>query len=87
MRTARCTPTASRRPTRRVPFVNQDEAQMEPTEKFLKSGFISVDIFAVSPIDETTEGRRWCGAPRGQHAAGHVPASPSARRRSSRGRS
>ncbi|HUR33385.1 MAG TPA: multiheme c-type cytochrome, partial [Vicinamibacterales bacterium] len=41
-----------------VPFVNRDAAQLAETEKFLKSGFISVDIFAVSPIDEKAEGTR-----------------------------
>jgi len=35
-----------------VAYVNQDEAQMKATEEFLKSGFISVDIFAVSPAEE-----------------------------------
>jgi Flp pilus assembly protein TadD len=35
-----------------VPFVNHDRDQLEATEKFLKSGFISVDIFAVTPADE-----------------------------------
>ncbi len=33
-------------------FVNQDKAQMEVVEKFLKSGFITVDIFAVSPAGD-----------------------------------
>ncbi len=33
-----------------VPFVNNDQEQLALTEKFLKSGFISVDIFAVSPV-------------------------------------
>jgi len=41
-----------------VPFVNHDATQLAETEKFLKSGFISVDIFAVSPIDETSEGTK-----------------------------
>ena len=41
-----------------VPFVNRDEKQLAETEKFLKSGFISVDIFSVSPIDEKAEGTR-----------------------------
>jgi tetratricopeptide (TPR) repeat protein len=36
-------------------LVNKDEAQMKITRDFLQSGFISVDIFAVSPIDETKE--------------------------------
>ncbi len=35
-----------------VPFVNHDQAQLQTTEKFLQSGFITVDIFAVSPIEE-----------------------------------
>jgi tetratricopeptide (TPR) repeat protein len=35
-----------------VAYVNQDEAQMKATEEFLKSGFISVDIFAAAPIEE-----------------------------------
>jgi tetratricopeptide (TPR) repeat protein len=38
--------------------VNKDDAQMKITRDFLQSGFISVDIFSVSPIDETTEGTR-----------------------------
>lgn len=33
-----------------LPFVNQDQEQMAATEKFLKSGFVTVDIFAVSPV-------------------------------------
>ena len=33
-------------------FVNQDKTQMDAVEKFLKSGFITADIFAVSPVDE-----------------------------------
>ena len=36
-----------------VAHANQDAEQMEATEKFLKSGFITVDIFAVSPAEET----------------------------------
>jgi tetratricopeptide (TPR) repeat protein len=36
-----------------VPFVNHDQQQMDATEKFLKSGFISVDIFGVSPIEDS----------------------------------
>ena len=35
-----------------VAHANQDEAQMKATEEFLKSGFITVDIFAVSPADD-----------------------------------
>ncbi len=34
-------------------YVNQDKEQMTVTEKFLKSGFITVDIFAASPVEET----------------------------------
>ncbi|MBS1876987.1 MAG: tetratricopeptide repeat protein [Acidobacteria bacterium] len=44
-----------------LPFVNHDQTQLSETEKFLKSGFITVDIFAASPVDETkgqTEMRR-----------------------------
>ena len=35
-----------------LPYVNHDKEQMEATLKFLQSGFMSVDIFAVSPITE-----------------------------------
>ena len=35
-----------------VAYVNKDEAQMKAEEEFLKSGFISVDIFAASPVGE-----------------------------------
>jgi tetratricopeptide (TPR) repeat protein len=38
-----------------VPFVNHDTEQLKTTEEFLKSGFITVDIFAVSPEDPTAE--------------------------------
>jgi tetratricopeptide (TPR) repeat protein len=37
-----------------VAYANQDEAQMRATEEFLKSGFITVDIFAVSPAGDRT---------------------------------
>src|SRR5262249_31987272 len=37
-----------------VPFVNGDESQMQLTEKFLKSGFITVDIFGMSPAKRIT---------------------------------
>jgi tetratricopeptide (TPR) repeat protein len=40
-----------------LPFVNQDRAQLERTEKFLTSGFITVDLFAVSPEDEDRPGQ------------------------------
>jgi Flp pilus assembly protein TadD len=35
-----------------VPFVNHDREQQSVTEAFLRSGFISVDVFAASPISE-----------------------------------
>jgi tetratricopeptide (TPR) repeat protein len=35
-----------------VPYANQDQTQLEATKKFLTSGFISVDIFAVSPAND-----------------------------------
>jgi tetratricopeptide (TPR) repeat protein len=38
-----------------VPFVNRDETQLAEVDKFLKSGFITVDIFAVSPVDEQSK--------------------------------
>ena len=34
-----------------VAYVNNDQAQMEATKKFLTSGFITVDIFGASPVD------------------------------------
>ena len=34
-----------------VPFVNGDHAQMNTAKEFLESGFITVDIFSVSPIE------------------------------------
>ena len=36
-----------------VSFANRDQAQMGAVERFLKSGFITVDIFAVSPVEES----------------------------------
>src|ERR1019366_7883706 len=35
-----------------VPYANEEQAQLPTTEKFLTSGFISVDIFAVSPVND-----------------------------------
>ncbi len=35
-----------------VAYVNQDHAQLEAEEQFLKSGFVTVDIFAVTPAEE-----------------------------------
>ena len=55
-----------------VPFVNHDTEQMRITKEFLTSGFITVDIFAASPIDESTEGtrmvRRAAGGPQAPEA-------------------
>jgi tetratricopeptide (TPR) repeat protein len=39
-----------------LPFVNHDTEQMKVTTDFLTSGFISVDIFAASPIDDSSPG-------------------------------
>lgn len=39
-----------------VPFVNHDTEQMKVTTDFLTSGFVSVDIFAASPVDEKAAG-------------------------------
>lgn len=36
-----------------VPFVNGDHQQLKTAQDFLKSGFITVDLFAMSPITET----------------------------------
>jgi len=33
-------------------YVNQDQAQMDATVQFLKSGFLTVSIFAASPVEE-----------------------------------
>jgi tetratricopeptide (TPR) repeat protein len=35
-----------------LPYVNQDAEQMKVTQDFLQSGFITVDIFAVSPVEQ-----------------------------------
>lgn len=35
-----------------LPLVNQDAEQMKVIQDFLKSGFITVDIFAVSPVEQ-----------------------------------
>jgi tetratricopeptide (TPR) repeat protein len=39
-----------------IPFVNHDQEQLDVTEKFLKSGFLTVDIFAISPEDAAGPG-------------------------------
>ena len=70
-RTAWCTRTASRRRTPRVPFVNHDAEQLKVTTDFLTSGFISVDIFAVSPVDEKS-GAHADGAPVRRRRRGDV---------------
>ncbi len=36
-----------------LPFVNKDDAQMKAVLDFLQSGFITVDIFAVSPVEDS----------------------------------
>jgi tetratricopeptide (TPR) repeat protein len=41
-----------------VPFVNRDAKQLQTTENFLKSGFITVDIFAVTPVAQENQGAR-----------------------------
>jgi tetratricopeptide (TPR) repeat protein len=37
-----------------VPFANQDQAQLDATEKFLQDKQVSVDIFAITPDSEKT---------------------------------
>lgn len=39
-----------------LPFVNHDAEQMKVTTDFLTSGFVTVDIFAASPIDDAAAG-------------------------------
>jgi tetratricopeptide (TPR) repeat protein len=39
-----------------VPFVNHDTEQLKATTDFLTSGFVTVDIFGASPIDEKAAG-------------------------------
>ncbi len=36
-----------------IPTVNHDAEQLKVTEQFLQSGFITVDLFAASPVEET----------------------------------
>jgi tetratricopeptide (TPR) repeat protein len=40
-----------------LPLVNRDTEQMKVTTDFLTSGFVSVDIFSASPVDEKAERR------------------------------
>jgi tetratricopeptide (TPR) repeat protein len=35
-----------------VPFVNKDQKQLDETVKFLQSGYLTVDLFAVTPVEE-----------------------------------
>jgi Flp pilus assembly protein TadD len=53
-----------------LPYVNHDEKQLQVTENFLKSGFITVDIFAASPVEhqksDTEMIRRADEAPRAE---------------------
>ena len=77
--TARCTPTAFRPRTRPSPCQSATRSRCRPPTDFLKSGFITVDIFAVR---RSTRVRR---RPDGPPAAAKphrrpCPASPSARR-------
>ncbi len=68
-----------------VPFANEDQKQLALTEKFLKSGFITVDIFAASPVahqkSDTEMVRRTGGTPQantsfavGEEAEQNTPA-------------
>src|SRR5437868_8021195 len=41
-----------------VAYANGDESQLRATEEFLKSGFITVDIFAISPAADGGAGAR-----------------------------
>jgi Flp pilus assembly protein TadD len=52
-----------------IPTINHDEAQEKATEAFLKSGFITVDLFAASPVEAAGKGdvemrRRTSDAPK-----------------------
>ena len=40
-----------------IPTVNHDDAQEQATEAFLKSGFITVDLFAASPVEGAAKGQ------------------------------
>ena len=35
-----------------VAYANGDQAQMQAVEKFLKSGFITADVFAITPVED-----------------------------------
>jgi Flp pilus assembly protein TadD len=36
-----------------IPFVNDDKAQLDEEIKFLQSGFMTVDLFAASPVEDS----------------------------------
>jgi len=40
-----------------IPTINHDDAQEKATEAFLKSGFITVDLFAASPVETASKGQ------------------------------
>jgi tetratricopeptide (TPR) repeat protein len=40
-----------------IPTVNHDDAQEKATEAFLKSGFITVDLFSASPVESSAKGQ------------------------------
>ncbi|HXJ39519.1 MAG TPA: multiheme c-type cytochrome, partial [Bryobacteraceae bacterium] len=40
-----------------LPYVNKDATQMAETTKFLTSGFITMDIFSATPVDEKNGGQ------------------------------
>jgi tetratricopeptide (TPR) repeat protein len=40
-----------------IPTVNHDDVQEKATEAFLKSGFITVDLFSASPVESTQKGQ------------------------------
>ncbi|MCS7025622.1 MAG: tetratricopeptide repeat protein [Bryobacteraceae bacterium] len=52
-----------------VPFVNGDQVQLEETKKFLQSGFLTVDIFAASPLTATRDVKMIRRAEPGPHTA------------------
>ena len=36
-----------------IPYVNGDTKQLTEAEKFLQSGFITLDLFAATPVEES----------------------------------
>jgi tetratricopeptide (TPR) repeat protein len=40
-----------------IPTLNHDDTQEKATEAFLKSGFITVDLFSASPVESTQKGQ------------------------------